>query len=38
MDSIDDLLKKYWGYSSFLPHQKEIIASVIEGNDVLAVW
>ncbi len=37
MDSIDDLLKKYWGYSSFLPHQKEIIASVIEGNDVLAV-
>ena len=37
MDSIDDLLKKYWGYRYFLPHQKEIIASVLEGNDVLAV-
>ncbi len=37
MDSTDELLKKYWGYRSFLPHQKEIIDSVLEGNDVLAV-
>ncbi len=37
MDSIDELLKKYWGYRTFLPHQKEIITSVLEGNDVLAV-
>ena len=37
MDSIEGLLKKYWGFSSFLPHQKEIIESVIGGNDVLAV-
>ncbi len=37
MDAIDDLLKKYWGYRSFLPHQREIIDSVLEGNDVLAV-
>jgi ATP-dependent DNA helicase RecQ len=37
MDTIDELLKKYWGYRSFLPYQKEIIASVLDGNDVLAV-
>jgi ATP-dependent DNA helicase RecQ len=33
----EDLLKKYWGYSSFLPHQKEIIASVLKGQDTLAI-
>ncbi len=37
MDSTDELLKKFWGYRSFLPHQKEIIDSVLQGNDVLAV-
>jgi ATP-dependent DNA helicase RecQ len=37
MDTIDELLKKYWGYRSFLPHQREIITSVLERNDVLAV-
>jgi ATP-dependent DNA helicase RecQ len=37
MDPIDELLKKYWGYHSFLPYQKEIITSVIDGEDVLAV-
>jgi ATP-dependent DNA helicase RecQ len=37
MHSTEDLLKKYWGYTSFLPHQKEIITAVLEGNDVLAV-
>lgn len=33
----EDLLKKYWGYSSFLPHQKEIIGSVLRGQDTLAI-
>ena len=37
MESTDELLKKFWGYRSFLPHQKEIIDSVLKGNDVLAV-
>jgi ATP-dependent DNA helicase RecQ len=31
------LLKKYWGYSCFLSHQQEIIGSVLEGRDTLAV-
>jgi ATP-dependent DNA helicase RecQ len=34
---METLLKKYWGYTSFLPHQKEIITSVLEGKDTLAV-
>ncbi len=34
---IDELLKKYWGYSSFLPHQKEIIESLLQGQDTLAL-
>jgi ATP-dependent DNA helicase RecQ len=33
----EELLKKYWGYREFLPHQKEIIESVISGNDTLAI-
>jgi len=33
----DELLKKYWGYHEFLPHQKEIIESVLNGNDTLAI-
>ena len=37
MDKPDELLKKYWGFSSFLPHQKEIIDSVLEGHDTLAI-
>jgi ATP-dependent DNA helicase RecQ len=37
MESINDLLKKYWGYSCFLPHQQEIIGSVLDGRDTLAV-
>ncbi|MEA2034035.1 MAG: DNA helicase RecQ [Euryarchaeota archaeon] len=31
------VLKKYFGYSTFLPHQKEIISSLLSGRDVLAV-
>jgi ATP-dependent DNA helicase RecQ len=32
-----EILKKYWGYDSFRPLQKEIIDSVLEGNDTLAL-
>jgi ATP-dependent DNA helicase RecQ len=31
------LLRKYWGYPAFRPHQEAIVASVIGGNDTLAV-
>jgi ATP-dependent DNA helicase RecQ len=33
----EDILKKYWGYASFRPLQKEIIDDIISGNDVLAL-
>ena len=31
------LLKKFWGYPAFLPHQEAIIASVLEEQDTLAI-
>ena len=37
MDRTNELLKKYWGYSSFLPHQEEIIGSILNGQDTIAV-
>ena len=37
MDTVDELLKKYWGYTSFLPHQKEIIDSLLQGQDTIAI-
>lgn len=37
MDRIHDLLKKYWGYSCFLPHQQDIISSILDSRDTLAV-
>jgi ATP-dependent DNA helicase RecQ len=33
----EEILKKYWGYSSFQPLQQEIIGSVLSGNDTLAI-
>ena len=32
-----EVLKKYWGYDSFRPLQDKIIASVLNGNDTLAL-
>ncbi len=32
-----EILQKYWGYSSFRPLQSEIISSVLEGKDSLAL-
>lgn len=34
---LESLLKKYWGYSSFRPRQREIILSVLQGKDTLAL-
>ncbi len=35
--SIHDILKKYWGYADFRPLQEDIIRSVIDGKDTLAL-
>lgn len=32
-----DILKQYWGYPSFRPMQEDIVDSVIEGKDTLAL-
>lgn len=32
-----DILKQFWNHDSFRPAQQEIIASVLKGNDALAV-
>jgi len=32
-----EILKKYWGYDTFRPQQEEIISSIMEGNDTLAI-
>jgi ATP-dependent DNA helicase RecQ len=35
--TIHQILLKYWGYSAFRPLQEEIIRSVMEGSDTLAL-
>lgn len=35
--TIHEVLQKHWGYSSFRPLQEDIINSVIEGRDTLAL-
>ncbi|MFN5025786.1 MAG: DEAD/DEAH box helicase, partial [Bacteroidota bacterium] len=37
MDSVREILKHYWGYDTFRPLQEDIILSVLEGNDTLAL-
>ena len=35
--TIQQILLRYWGYSAFRPLQEEIIGSVLEGRDTLAL-
>lgn len=37
MSSIHSILKEYWGYSSFRPLQEDIIQTVLDGKDCLAL-
>lgn len=37
MNKISSILKQYWGYTSFRPMQQEIIESVLDGYDTLAL-
>ena len=37
MQGIQSILKEYWGYTSFRPLQEEIIQSVLDGKDCLAL-
>jgi len=37
MNRYEQILTKYWGYSKFRPLQEDIIRSVMEGNDTLAL-
>jgi ATP-dependent DNA helicase RecQ len=37
MDVLHQTLQKYWGHSSFRPLQEDIIRSVIDGRDTLAL-
>ncbi len=37
MASVHDILKQYWGYDRFRPMQEEIIQSVLDGKDTLAL-
>jgi ATP-dependent DNA helicase RecQ len=37
LPGIHSILKQYWGYDEFRPLQEEIIESVLDGNDALAL-
>jgi ATP-dependent DNA helicase RecQ len=37
MHTIHEILQKYWGYTSFRPAQEDIINSVLQGKDTLAL-
>lgn len=37
MTNVLDILTKYWGYTSFKPKQEEIIQSVLNGRDTVAL-
>lgn len=35
--SKEEVLKKYWGYDTFLPNQDKIISSILSSNDTLGI-
>lgn len=37
MTNPNDILKQYWGFDTFRPLQEDIIRSVLDGNDALAL-
>lgn len=37
MNALEDVLYRYWGFNSFRPLQKEIIESVLNGRDTVAL-
>ncbi|HVT84195.1 MAG TPA: ATP-dependent DNA helicase RecQ [Chitinophagaceae bacterium] len=37
LSDIHQILKQYWGFNSFRPLQKEIIESILDGKDTLAL-
>ncbi|QHL86848.1 RecQ family ATP-dependent DNA helicase [Nibribacter ruber] len=37
MEDLHHILNQYWGYDSFRPGQEDIISSVLEGQDTLAI-
>jgi ATP-dependent DNA helicase RecQ len=37
MDKSRDILKKYWGFDQFRPHQEDIVDDAINGYDTLAL-
>lgn len=37
MDTPEQILKQYWGYDGFRPLQREIIASILDNKDTLAL-
>ena len=37
MKSLENTLKRYWGFDRFRPLQKEIIHSIIEGKDTIGL-
>ena len=37
MQTPEEILKRYWGYDSFRPMQREIIESVLAGHDTLGL-
>jgi len=37
-DNIRSILLRYWGYPSFRPLQEDVILSILQGNDTLALF
>ncbi|MGI8673659.1 MAG: DEAD/DEAH box helicase, partial [Luteitalea sp.] len=37
LSSLDDVLARYLGYSTFRPHQREVMEAILQGRDSLLV-